>query len=138
MQQGRVQLDADWNEQQAIHRYRTESGTFDIIGSSGAPAHNAGFEILLNKDRSSFAIRGGNYYVAGILCENETDVPYEMQPDLPDAPEIREVLGQAGTTMGIVYLDVWRRHITAIDDPFVRESALGGPDTTTRIKTVGK
>jgi uncharacterized protein DUF6519 len=37
---------------------------------------------------------------------------------------------------GIVYLDVWRRHITALDDPRLREVALGGPDSTTRLKTV--
>ena len=51
MQQGRVQLDADWNEQQAIHRYRTETATYDIIGYSGAPAQNPGFEITLGQDR---------------------------------------------------------------------------------------
>ena len=136
MQQGRVQLDADWNEQQAIHRYRTETGAYDIIGYSGAPAQNPGFEIVLSQDRSTFVIGSGNYYVAGILCENDAAVPYERQPDLLDPPAVRDALQQAGTAVGIVYLDVWERHITALDDPSVRESALGGPDTTTRIKTV--
>ncbi|HJR75351.1 MAG TPA: DUF6519 domain-containing protein [Nitrospiraceae bacterium] len=136
MQQGRVQLDADWNEQQAIHRYRAETGAYDIIGFSGAPEHNPGFAIVLSQDRSTFGIGRGNYYVAGILCENETTVPYEKQPDLLDAPAVRDLLRQAETTVGIIYLDVWRRHVTALDDASVRESALGGPDTTTRIKTV--
>lgn len=136
MQQGRVQLDADWNEQQAIHRYRAERGAQDIIGYSGAPAHNPGFEIVLSQDRSTFLIGAGNYYVAGILCENEATVPYGGQPDLLDAPAVREILQRAGTTFGIVYLDVWRRHVTALDDRSMRESALGGPDTTTRVKTI--
>ena len=45
MQQGRVQLDADWNEQGAIDRYRTETEAVDVIGGCGAPLHAAGFEI---------------------------------------------------------------------------------------------
>ena len=36
----------------------------------------------------------------------------------------------------LVYLDVWERHITALDDPGIRESALGGPDTATRLKII--
>jgi hypothetical protein len=35
-----------------------------------------------------------------------------------------------------VYLDAWARHITALEDPSIREVALGGPDTCTRVKTV--
>lgn len=45
------------------------------------------------------------------------------QAELPDEPYL-------------VYLDVWKRHITALEDPLIRETALGGPDTTTRVKTV--
>ena len=36
----------------------------------------------------------------------------------------------------VAYLDVWKRHITALEDEDIRESALGGPDTTTRTRTV--
>src|SRR5207244_4641171 len=28
----------------------------------------------------------------------------------------------------LVYLDVWRRHVTALEDGYIREVALGGPD----------
>jgi hypothetical protein len=37
-----------------------------------------------------------------------------------------------------VYLDVWERHVTALEDEAIREVALGpqGPDTTTRVKIV--
>jgi hypothetical protein len=34
------------------------------------------------------------------------------------------------------YLDVWQRHLTALEDPSLREKALGGPDTATRTQTV--
>jgi hypothetical protein len=33
-------------------------------------------------------------------------------------------------------LDVWTRHVTALEDPQLREVALSGPDTTTRTQTV--
>ena len=35
MQQGRVQLDADWNEQADILRYRDETEASDVIGRCG-------------------------------------------------------------------------------------------------------
>jgi hypothetical protein len=135
MQQGRVQVDADWNEQHRIHQYHEETAAKDVIGPSGAPLFDAGFEITVQEGRR-LSIGRGRYYVDGLLCENENDVLYSAQPDFPNAPDIVTSLSRAQTTAGIVYLDVWRRHITAIDDPSIREAALGGPDTTTRVKTV--
>ena len=35
----------------------------------------------------------------------------------------------------MVYIDVWQREVTVLEDPSLREIALGGPDTTTRIQT---
>jgi hypothetical protein len=35
-----------------------------------------------------------------------------------------------------IYLDVWERLITAVEDPSIREVALGGPDTAARAKVV--
>jgi hypothetical protein len=46
MQQGRVQLDADWNEQQAIIGHRLATETEDLLGPSGAPEGSAGFQIV--------------------------------------------------------------------------------------------
>lgn len=132
MQQGRVQVDADWNEQQAINKHRIETEALDVIGKCGAPVNNAGFEITAQSN--TLKIGKGRYYVDGILCENEDDVKYDSQPDLPDPADILKVLDEKKT--GIVYLDVWQRHITALDDPLICEVALGGPDTSTRAKTV--
>jgi hypothetical protein len=36
----------------------------------------------------------------------------------------------------LVYLDVWERHITYIEDPEIREPALGGADTATRSQVI--
>lgn len=136
MQQGRVQLDADWNEQQSIHHHRIATGTRDIVGFSGAPLHDAGFKITVAADNRSLVIGRGRYYVDGRLCENEADVGYAFQPDLINPPDIIAAMTAVQATAAIIYLDVWSRSITALDDPFIRETALGGPDTATRLKTV--
>ena len=130
MQQGRVGLDADWNEQAEITAYRTETEAQDVIGPCGAPKHNAGFAITAPANGSDFSIGRGRFYVDGILCENDANVVFTQQPDLPDP----NALPAAGRH--IVYLDVWQRHLTALDDTEIREVALGGPDTATRTKTV--
>jgi hypothetical protein len=134
MQQGRVQTDADWNEQAAIQAHRDTVTANDVIGACGAPVHNAGFGITT--DGKTLTIGAGRFYADGILVENEAPVPYDTQPDLPGARDVLEQLQEADTTGGLVYLDVWERHITALDDPLIREVALGGPDTTTRGKIV--
>ena len=38
----------------------------------------------------------------------------------------------------LVYVDVWERHVTAIEDPEILEPALGGADTSTRVRTVAQ
>ena len=45
MQQGRVQLDADWNEQGDIAAHRDEVATLDVIGESGGSRQTAGFAL---------------------------------------------------------------------------------------------
>ena len=135
MQQGRVQLDADWNEQQSIHQHRLATETKDVVGASGAPQNDAGF-LITTPDGKALNIGRGRYYVNGLLCENEADLLYTAQLDLPNPPDVIAMLTAAQATAAIIYLDVWFRHVTALDDPWIRETALGGPDTTTRVKTV--
>ena len=80
MQQGRVQLDSDWNEQIDIQTHYERTALQDIIGKSGTVNGNNGFNIKPNDN--SFTISKGHYYVDGILCENEQDVDALNQPDL--------------------------------------------------------
>ena len=47
MQQGRVQLDSDWNEQAEIEGRIREAAIADLIGTSGAPYETAGFAVSL-------------------------------------------------------------------------------------------
>jgi len=134
MQQGRVQLDADWNEQAAILLHYLQSLARDLIGPFGGPGDGFKIEQLLDNTgtviNNDFAVSAGNYYVDGILCENERDLAYTGQPDYPllENPELGGIY--------LVYLDVWERHVTWVEYPNMREIALGGPDTATRAKIV--
>jgi hypothetical protein len=38
----------------------------------------------------------------------------------------------------LVYIEVWQRLITYLEDDDIREVALGGPDTATRVKTIAQ
>lgn len=148
MQQGRVQLDADWNEQLDLQLYRTETESIDVIGRCGVPRKNGGFEIGSTADRRNLTISAGRIYVDGLLCELEGASTYVTQPYLPN-PEFTTVITSPPTSPPgptrrlnlpngryVVFLDAWQRERTALDDPLIREVALGGPDTTTRLQNV--
>jgi photosystem II stability/assembly factor-like uncharacterized protein len=47
LQQGRVQLDAEFNEHVAIEAYRDQATTRDVIGRAGAPIDGGGFRITV-------------------------------------------------------------------------------------------
>jgi Family of unknown function (DUF6519) len=132
MQQGRAQIDADSNEQGALVEYRAEAMMADVVGKCGGPADGAAFGVSTDASLGGgdFLLGAGHYYVDGILVENDDSVAYTEQPDRVDVAPLEK-----GKSYLLV-LDVWQRHITALEDPAIREPALGGPDTTTRVQTV--
>lgn len=163
MQQGRVELDADWNEQNDIVAHREGTTTLDTIGASGAPIHDAGFAVVAaladlpaeDKARPENAsppamssadllVSGGRFYVGGELAENEHVCLLSDQPDLPKGlPRVQLSNGSAGAFPPpagsyVAYVDLWQRHVTALEDSALREVALGGPDTATRKQTLAQ
>ena len=74
MQQGRVQLDADWNEQQDILMHHVETRAGNIIGASGASIGASGFAIECTPDWNDLIISPGTLYVDGGLCELEQGI----------------------------------------------------------------
>lgn len=166
-QQGRVQLDADANEQAAIQLYQARTLAADLIGRHGGPRDAAGRDISGfyidyvggKYDIDTLLIRGGRYYVEGILVDatrpapgvpvpdedaHDEDTPtppdrwtYWDQPDAFRDPE-RDRLPSPAQTPFVVYLNVWERSVTAAEDPALREVALGAamPDTAARVKVV--
>lgn len=136
-QQGRVDVDADSNEQTSILLHYLRTLALDLIGPYAAPVMAAGFR--LDKDSNeSLVISAGRYYVDGILVENNLPVLYTQQPDNPllEDDAFAKALIDKLDARYWVYLDVWERHITAIEDDSIREKALGGPDTCTRAKVM--
>ena len=69
MEQGRVQLDADWNEWNEILDRRWRSETIDIIGRCVVPLETPdGFGIQLSG--GAMTIGRGRVYVHGLPAEN--------------------------------------------------------------------
>jgi hypothetical protein len=139
-QQGRVQVDSDWNEMNDIHRHFLRRLAADLIGPHGGPGD--GFLIGAAKDKDNkdlprdFALSPGHYYVDGVLCEND-DSSLNSAQQLP--PPVSDKLEENKSYLG--YLDVWERHVTAYEDEDenrtgIREVALRGPDTATRSKVI--
>jgi hypothetical protein len=149
LQQGRVVLDADWNEQAEIQLRLVRRMMRDLVGPHGGPAGELGFMIesqlgddgkLRLRVRNGFQpangdvqhLERGRYYVDGIDVEHveAQDDPLELETGLLPAALREQVV--------LVYLEVWERHVTYVEEnvPFqrrsMREVALGGPDTASR------
>lgn len=154
-QQGRVWLDADWNEDTATRLELLREETVDIVGSCGVPEPGTAFRIEPNPDPNSapddFVIVGGrgpagHAYVGGLLCKLERSVTYLTQPDFPDPPRIPlpaptspvSPPGGPQRQSAVVYLEAWQRLVTYLEDDELREIALGGPDTAARLQTVAQ
>lgn len=155
MQQGRVQLDADWNEQTDILLHYMRTLASDLLGPFAGPADDLGFGIGVytpptassssSKTSSSrkrgspkpeeppdisykVVIQNGRYYVDGLLCENDRDeYVYTIEDEQRKA-------GQDGPYL--FYLDVWEREVNYLEDDNIREVALNGADTASRAEIV--
>jgi hypothetical protein len=83
---------------------------------------------------TDLTITHGRIYVDGILVINDSDTTLFTQPFLPLDPSDTTPAGLAGAGLYAVYLDVWERVVTPLDDPEIVETALGGPDTCLRTQ----
>ncbi len=137
-QQGRVELDADDNEQTAILlRYLRNLAT-DLIGPWGGhdpqPGSNVAgrgpFAIRTVNDENGNPLPGvygltpGRYWVGGLGCELLSLLRSDQKGSpLPKLDAAKSWL---------LYLDVWEREVHWIQDSAIREVALGGADTALR------
>jgi hypothetical protein len=94
--------------------------------------HGGGPDFVARGGDGTFA-GAGRLLVDGVRACLERDVRYSRQPDLPDPPPLAE-LPDGGALAHVVYLDAWEQVVTALDDPFLREPALDGLDTTVRLQ----
>ncbi len=156
-QQGRVILDRDFNASQGFAAARIDADALDFVGPCGTPDN--GFQISLPGTSSGpfwsppvtppaesppitigsgrdFLISPGTMYVGGqrVCFPAEQDgvdktYTYFDQPDWPDPPQPNANAGHE-----LVYLDLTEQEVSAVEDPDLLEVALGGPDTTQRLK----
>jgi len=153
LKQGAVLLDADANEQTAIFNRRDCALASDVLGRATVGANTPdAFRITLGTTSSgaqTLNIGPGRLYVDGLLAENHgrpdpagrvfddlmaeerftAPVPYEEQPYLPSPPLL------PGKNRHLVYLDVWNREVTQLENPDLVETALG-VETGSRLQTV--
>jgi hypothetical protein len=137
MQQGRVQIDADWNEQIAILLYRLETLIKDVFGEidghfDGGPTFGNGFKVVGGDPtvvNDPLRISIGHYYVGGLLCETrgKNHMPVQLEPPSPNQ-------GERAPGAYLVYLDVYEKYVAAAQLPSIAEPALGGRDTAGRSK----
>lgn len=124
MQQGRVQLDADFNAQASIMVHYLRGLAVDLMGPHAAAAGTDGertdyFQVSVPEGDEHLALAPGIYYVNGIRCENLEETRMRIPGEHDNF---------------LVYLDVWERHVAAVEEDSIREVALNGPDTATRAK----
>ena len=127
-QQGRLVLDAELNEQNAILLDYLRSLTTDLIGPFAGPIHYPGFAVepIVEDDGKCSAVQlgRGHYYVYGLRCQ----APAPHQPADEKLP-----IGKHEVPF-VVYLMVWEQSVSAIQVPELIDPALSAdvPDTTRR------
>ena len=159
MEQGRVLLDADWNEMLAEISRRTRAGTLDLLGRAAYPPTTPfAFQITaaVSGTTNSVSIGRGRMYVDGLLAENHGDLSAASwdpalaelsgspQPHPATDPDPLDFTAQpylpgssvpVGNGAYLAYLDVWTRPVTWLEDPALIDQAVG-VDTTGRLQTV--
>jgi hypothetical protein len=138
-QQGRVTVEADWNEATAIDRERDRRLTLDVVGPVATP--NGGYAVTQNPPNGSptdVTIGAGTLYLGGErLHLDAPGVVYSHQPDWLDnstdplyAPPPQVM--PADEPFELVYLLAAEQEVAAVEDPALADVALGGPDTMQR------
>lgn len=142
-QQGRVDLDADWNEYVDLQDRRWRAETIDVVGRCGVPSETPdGFKI--EQSGGELTVGQGRMYVDGYVAENHGTAPafdatIEERYGSAALPLKNQPYGGPVTVppqvRSLVYLNVWRREVTHVLEPGLIEPAVN-VDSTTRLQTV--
>jgi hypothetical protein len=136
MQQGRVLLDDDFNEAERIRLDEERQVNIDVIGPVGTP--DTGFLISnghLEAGGIDFDIGAGTLYLSGIRLWNPTVAKFSLQDDWLQQTIADRPLPAEGR-IDLVYVEAWQQPVTAVEDAELFEVALGGPDSSTRVRTM--
>ncbi|MDD5389870.1 MAG: DUF6519 domain-containing protein [Gallionellaceae bacterium] len=130
LQQGRMILDADWNELSDIEKARLVDALRDAI-AGGAP-RVGGLRVFADPAGSvNIRIQPGALYVEGVPARLDAaaPLPVNAQPDYPIQADY------SGQNLKL-YVDVWERGVSALEQSALMDAALHGADTATRSQTM--
>jgi len=113
-------------QRQAIDYMQMRAAARDFAWTFGT---DSGAQAIVNQTAAHDRLPRA--YVGGLVCTQPRDVLYRDQAD-PNDPVLTTPTGSM--RKDLVYLDVWREPVTYVEDPDLREIALGGPDTATRSR----
>jgi hypothetical protein len=152
-QQGRVLLDADWNAQTVITNDWQDTAGRDIVGAGVAaiPADAPlGFKVVTaahdkGNKQVKLSVNPGRCWADGLLTHLFGEpVPDSAAPVTrlatylppPFQPAADYDASIAAGVRDAVVLELWREETHALQQPdLLIEPALGGPDTTERVRT---
>jgi len=130
LQQGRMILDADWNELSDIEKARLVDALRDAI-AGGAP-RVGGLKVFADPAGSvNIRIQPGALYVQGVPARLDASAPLPVNAQ-PDYPIQADYSGQNLK----LYADVWERSVSALEQSALLDAALHGADTATRSQTM--
>jgi hypothetical protein len=157
MQQGRTLLDSDQSEGADLAQEEWRRAVLDLVGPRGTPDEGfalasvvsrfdalpflagdplAPIEVSLNGDVVTLlplGLREGTFYLGGMRLELLTPEQLFWQRDFLQATK-DDLKGLVAEVHSFFYLEAWEQEISAIEDEEILEHALGGPDTTVRVR----
>lgn len=139
MQQGRVLTDDDFNEAAILDAEDMRRTRVHAIGAYGTP--DAGFlptNLGVTDGRLDFSLSAGTLYLGGLRVEMISPERYLLQRDWLnfDTATAPAPPAEGQTRTDMVWLEAWQQPVTAVEDSELFEVALGGPDTSTRWRTL--
>lgn len=135
MQQGRVIVDDDWNENERIENEERRRTRADVIGAQGTS--DKGFlisEAAVNGGKIDFKINPGSFYLGGLRFDATSEETYQTQTDWLQQPVEDGAEVPAAERIDLVYLEGWEQSVTSVEDSELLEVALGGADTSGRMR----
>jgi hypothetical protein len=138
--QGRAVVEADPNEASTIAREQLRRDALDFVGPAGTPDNGYGVDASVdNDDHLVLAVDPGTMYVGGMRVSLADRVEYADQSewlersDDPDWVQPSE-RPPGDMTNELVWLSLAEGDVGAVEDPALLEIALGGPDTSGRLR----
>jgi Family of unknown function (DUF6519) len=146
IQQGRLWLDADFNEQVAISDRRDRAQVVDLAPAPTIVSRETPDAFHVAVSGGTMTIAAGRMYVDGLLAENHgTTVGFDPVLAEPNGTDAVDYAKQpyridpdplpSGDSQHLVILDVWNRDLDHLNTPDLIEAAVGH-ETTTRVQTV--